>query len=236
MKCNAASHDAPPPAGIIRLENLFPSLVVFPHPAKARRDGLLAVGGDLLPGTLIRAYARGIFPWSVSPITWWSPDPRAIFEIGTFELPKRMQRYERTGRFEITFDRSFRDVIEACAEPGPGREDTWISEEFVVAYTRLHHLGIAHSVEARIDGRLVGGAYGVALGGFFAGESMFHRVSNASTIALAALMRRLRERGFALFDTQVLTNHTRMLGAIELPRTAYLERLRGALALACEFP
>ncbi|HOY66931.1 MAG TPA: leucyl/phenylalanyl-tRNA--protein transferase [Candidatus Ozemobacteraceae bacterium] len=239
MKCNpdirAAGARARIPPAIEELEKLFPSLVAFPPPSRARRDGLLAVGGDLLPGTLIRAYARGIFPWSVDPITWWSPDPRAIFEIDTFELPKRMQRYARSGIFEITFDRSFREVIEACAEPAPGREDTWISQEFVTAYTRLHGLGLAHSVEARMEGRLVGGAYGVALGGFFAGESMFHRASNASTIALGALMHRLRERGFVLFDTQVLTHHTLLLGAREIPRQDYLTRLHGALGRSCEF-
>lgn len=221
---------------ISELETLFPSLVRFPDPKRARRDGLLAVGGDMLPGTLIRAYARGIFPWSVNPITWWSPDPRAIFEIDLFELPKRAQRYLRSEMFEITFDTAFQKVMEACARPAPGREDTWISREFVVSYTRLFQMGFAHSAEVWRKGELIGGVYGVTLGGLFAGESMFHTFSNASTVALGALMERLRQREFALFDTQVITPHTERLGAVEIPRAEYLERLRAALKKTCLFP
>ncbi|HQG29861.1 MAG TPA: leucyl/phenylalanyl-tRNA--protein transferase, partial [Candidatus Ozemobacteraceae bacterium] len=162
------------PGGIPELEALFPSLVTFPDPRRARKDGLLAVGGDMLPGTLIRAYARGIFPWTSDPITWWSPDPRAIFDIASFRLSTRGERYLRSGRFEITFDTAFESVMEGCARPAPGREESWISRGFVVSYTRLFRMGFAHSVEARMEGKLVGGVYGVALGGFFAGESMFH--------------------------------------------------------------
>lgn len=221
---------------IAELETLFPSLVRFPEPKTARRDGLLAIGGDMLPGTLIRAYARGIFPWSSSPITWWSPDPRAIFDIDSFELPKRARRYLHSERFETTFDTAFRKVMEGCSRPAPGREDTWISREFVVSYTRLFQMGYAHSVEAWQKGELVGGVYGVALGGLFAGESMFHTAPNASTVALGALMERLKQRGFVLFDTQVITPHTERLGAFQVPRTEYLERLRSALKKNCNFP
>jgi len=218
------------------LEEQLPSLVSFPDPKYARKDGLLAVGGDMLPGTLIRAYARGIFPWSSDPITWWSPDPRAVFDIDGFELSERSKRYLRSERFHITFDKAFQNVMERCAEPAPGREDTWISRDFVVSYTRLFHMGFAHSAEVWVDDMLAGGVYGVALGGLFAGESMFHAVSNASSIALGALMERLKKRGFLLFDTQVITSHTARLGAFEIPRAEYLLRLRGALRKKCEFP
>jgi len=218
------------------LEDRLPSLVSFPDPGRARKDGLLAVGGDMLPGTLIRAYARGIFPWSSDPITWWSPDPRAVFDIESFELPERSQRYMRSGKFRITFDKAFQKVMEACAESLPGREDSWISRDFVVSYTRLYHMGFAHSVEVWVNDTLAGGLYGVALGGLFAGESMFHAVSNASTVALGAVMERLKQRGFLLFDTQVITSHTARLGAFEIPRTEYLLRLRGALRKKGEFP
>ncbi|HOT28783.1 MAG TPA: leucyl/phenylalanyl-tRNA--protein transferase [Candidatus Ozemobacteraceae bacterium] len=224
------------PGGIPELEALFPSLVTFPDPRRARKDGLLAVGGDMLPGTLIRAYARGIFPWTSDPITWWSPDPRAIFDIASFRLSTRGERYLRSGRFEITFDTAFESVMEGCARPAPGREESWISRGFVVSYTRLFRMGFAHSVEARMEGKLVGGVYGVALGGFFAGESMFHTVPNASNVALGALMARLKLRGFTLFDTQVITPHTRRLGAFEIPRIEYLRLLSSALRKPCDFP
>lgn len=224
------------PPAITELEGLFPSLVTFPDPRRARKDGLLAVGGDMLPGTLIRAYARGIFPWTSDPITWWSPDPRAMFDIESFELSTRSRRYLRSGRFEIAFDTAFQSVMEGCATSAPGREDTWISRDFIASYTRLFRMGFAHSVEVRVEGKLVGGVYGVALGGFFAGESMFHTVSNASTVALGALMERLKRRGFVLFDTQVITPHTRRLGAIEIPRSDYLRLLQVALRKACAFP
>ncbi|OQA09174.1 MAG: Leucyl/phenylalanyl-tRNA--protein transferase [bacterium ADurb.Bin374] len=225
-----------PSEGIAELEALFPSLVTFPDPRRARKDGLLAVGGDMLPGTLIRAYARGIFPWTSDPITWWSPDPRAIFDIDSFRLPGRGERYLRSGRFEITFDTAFQSVMEGCARPAAGREESWISREFVGSYTRLFQMGFAHSAEVRMEGKLVGGVYGVALGGFFAGESMFHTVSNASTVALGALMARLRQRGFMLFDTQVITPHTKRLGAFEISRAEYLRLLQEALRKTCDFP
>jgi leucyl/phenylalanyl-tRNA--protein transferase len=201
----------------------------FPEASQADPDGLLAVGGDLSVARLLRAYASGIFPWSDSPITWWSPDPRAIFEIETFTPPRRLSQKMRSGHFSVTFDQVFSQVIQNCAAPAPGREETWISPHFIEAYQAMHRAGHAHSTEVWWEGRLVGGLYGVALGSFFAGESMFHHVSDASKIALTATIQHLRQQGFLLFDTQVATPATTALGAIEIPRQEYLERLKKAL-------
>lgn len=208
----------------------------FPKPSLSDSDGLLAIGGDLEPETLLQAYRNGIFPWSVNPITWWSPDPRAIIEFSEFRWNRRRQRYLRNGGFSFTFDVAFTQVMQECARPAPGRRTTWISPEFIQAYTRLHNLGHAHSIECWKDGNLVGGVYGVAIGGFFAGESMFSRVSNASTLALAVLLFSLKESGFVLFDTQVITPHTSFLGAREIPRKEYLARLAVAIEKKVVFP
>lgn len=207
--------------------------VVFPEPENADDDGLLAVGGDLRPETMLKAYRSGIFPWTVKPISWWSPDPRAIFEIASFRLSTRMQRLFRSGRFSFSLDRCFTRVMEGCAAPAPGRESTWISPEFIAAYTRLHKMGYAHSAEVWLGEQLVGGIYGVSIGGFFAGESMFHTVSNASTMALAFLMEHLKKQGFELFDSQVISSHTASLGAIEIRRKDYLRRLSKAIGKSC---
>lgn len=209
--------------------------VVFPEPENADDDGLLAVGGDLRPETMLKAYRSGIFPWTVKPISWWSPDPRAIFEIASFRLSTRMQRLFRSGRFSFSLDRCFTRVMKGCAAPAPGRESTWISPEFIAAYTRLHKMGYAHSAEVWLGEQLVGGIYGVSIGGFFAGESMFHTVSNASTMALAFLMEHLKKQGFELFDSQVISSHTASLGAIEIRRKDYLRRLSKAIGKSCSF-
>jgi leucyl/phenylalanyl-tRNA--protein transferase len=202
------------------------------YPELADESGLVAVGGDLRPERLLDAYRHGIFPWydEHTPILWWSPDPRGIFELtdGGLHVSRRLWRTVRSGRFDVTVNRDFAGVIRACAErPGLG---TWITPEMIEAYERLHRLGFAHSVEAWQGGVLGGGVYGVAIGGFFAGESMFTRARDGSKVALVALMGRLRERGFALFDTQFVTDHTRRLGAVEVRRDEYLRRLRVALA------
>ena len=207
----------------------------FPDPALADAEGLVAIGGDLGTDRLLAAYRRGIFPWTANPITWWSPDPRAIFELDGFHVPQSLARVIRQGRFEVTFDQSFRAVMEGCAAPAPGRGGAWITEEFIEAYTRLHRQGHAHSVECRLKGELVGGIYGVTIGGLFAGESMFHRVNDASKVALHHLVRHLRERGFALFDIQMVTPATQPLGAIEIPRREYLHRLSAAMKMKCSF-
>lgn len=203
----------------------------FPDPRLADGEGLVALGGDLSVARLGLAYRSGIFPWTDNPVSWWSPDPRAVIGLDQFRAPRSLEKLLRKKPFEITVDRAFREVMEGCAESAPGRGETWIKPKFIEAYTRLHAEGHAHSLECWQDGRLVGGIYGVSLGGFFAGESMFHRVSNASKAALASLVERLRERDFALFDIQMLTPITRQLGGVEIPRVEYLDRLARAVAL-----
>jgi len=203
--------------------------MAFPNPRAAvgrgEFAGLVAIGGDLSVPRLLSAYRVGIFPWTTRPITWWSPDPRGIIELERFHLPRSLRRVLRRRPFEVTRDKAFRAVIEGCAEPAPGRRQTWISREFIRAYTRLHEAGYAHSVECWRAGRLVGGIYGVAAGGLFAGESMFHRATDASKVALVHLVEHLRARHFALFDVQMVTPVTALLGAVSIPRGAYLDRL-----------
>ena len=207
----------------------------FPDPRTADHEGLVAFGGDLSPDRLRLAYRSGIFPWTVNPITWWSPDPRGIFELDRFHTPRSFAKLLRQQLFAITRDRAFRQVMEGCAAPALGRGRTWVTPEFIAAYTRLHELGDAHSVECWQGGELAGGIYGVSLGGFFAGESMFHRSTNASKVALHHLVEHLRARGFALFDIQMITPATRQLGAVEISRDEYLRRLRVAVELQCAF-
>jgi leucyl/phenylalanyl-tRNA--protein transferase len=187
------------------------------------------------PALLVRAYAAGLFPMSMEDgeIGWFSPDPRGILPLDAFHVPARLARVLRQGRFEVVIDRSFEAVMRACARrPGEG---TWISEEILDSYVALHRLGIAHSVETWRDGELVGGLYGVHLGGAFFGESMFHRATDASKVALAALVDRLQRQGFLLLDVQWVTPHLRQFGAAEISRRRYLSRLKGALAKDCAF-
>ena len=197
----------------------------FPDPESANPDGLVAIGGDFSPERLLLAYRSGIFPWTVDPITWWSPNPRAVFEKDQFHVSKSFTRTLRKGIFQITRDRAFREVMLGCAASGKGRGSTWITSEFIDAYCRLHEEGHAHSLECWQEKRLVGGIYGVAVGGFFAGESMFHRVSDASKVALYHLHEHLRQREFLLFDIQMLTPITKQLGAVEISRSEYVRRL-----------
>jgi leucyl/phenylalanyl-tRNA--protein transferase len=213
----------------------MPREMFFPDARWADPHGLVMLGGELSPERLLAAYRRGIFPWTVQPVSWWSPDPRGIFELEAFHVPKSLAKFIRGKTFEVTVNRAFREVMAGCAEPGPGRQETWISPEFIEAYTRLHELGHAHSVECWRGDRLAGGIYGVALGGLFAGESMFHRESNASKVALAHLAARLRERNFSLFDIQMVTPITRQLGAVNISREDYLKRLAAALKRDCAF-
>jgi leucyl/phenylalanyl-tRNA--protein transferase len=184
----------------------------------------------IAPETLLKAYAGGWFPMAVAPgeIRWYSPDPRGIIPLDTFHVPRRLTRALRAGRFEIRVDTAFRDVIVACST----REDAdgnWIDQEIIDSYVNLHALGHAHSVEAWRDGALAGGLYGVAIGGAFFGESMFHRAADASKAALVVLVDRLRARGFTLLDTQWVTDHLLQFGAIETPRRRYLRLLDAAL-------
>jgi leucyl/phenylalanyl-tRNA--protein transferase len=203
-------------------------------PALADDYGLVAVGGDLRPEVLLQAYRRGVFPWYDDgwPVCWWSPDPRAVIELEQFHVSRRLLRTLRSGRFTLTVNRAFGEVIRGCADRPEG---TWITADMVTAYERLHQLGFAHSVEAWSDGVLRGGLYGVALGGLFAGESMFSRQRDASKVALAFVVDRLRERGFPLFDIQMLTEHTARMGAVAIPRASYLVRLRQALGVTATF-
>ena len=207
----------------------------FPDPRQALRhpNGLLAIGGELSVPRLVLAYRSGIFPWTVHPATWWSPDPRAIIELDQIHISRSLARTLRQAPFKVTRDRAFRQVIESCAETH--REGRWITSEFVEAYTQLYEAGHAHSVECWQKGELVGGIYGVAIGGFFAGESMFFRVSNASKVALVNLVEHLRARGFTLFDVQMTTPTTQQFGAKLVPRDEYLQRLAAAVALAATF-
>ena len=207
----------------------------FPDPRTADDDGLVAIGGDLSVPRIQLAYRSGIFPWTVDPITWWSPDPRGIFELEQFHVPRSLSKFIRKQPFEITHDLAFRQVMEACAVPAPGRRQTWITPEFIEGYTRLHEQGAAHSVECWCGGELVGGIYGVNVGGLFAGESMFHRATNASKVALCHLIEHLRARGFTLFDIQMVTPATQQLGALEISRDEYLRRLQRAVQMDCPF-
>ncbi len=203
----------------------------FPDPRTANGEGLVAIGGDLTAPRLRLAYRSGIFPWTVNPITWWSPDPRGVFELERFHVPRSLAKFLRQQPFEITRDRGFRQVMQACAAPAARRGETWVTPEFIAAYSTLHEQGDAHSVECWRGSELVGGIYGVSFGGFFAGESMFHRAPNASKVALHHLVEHLRARGFALFDIQMLTPATRQLGAAEIPREEYLNRLQLAVQM-----
>jgi len=207
----------------------------FPSPHCADAEGLVAVGGDLSVPRLLLAYRSGIFPWTVDPVTWWSPEPRAIFELDRFHVSRSLARVIRQGMFRTTVNRAFLLVMEGCAAPAPGRRSTWISPEFIEAYTQLREQGHAHSLECWQGRRLVGGIYGVAVGGFFAGESMFHRVSNASKVALFHLIEHLRRQGFLLFDIQMLTPITAQLGGITIPREEYLCRLAQAVQKPASF-
>ena len=193
------------------------------------------MGGDLKPGTLLLAYGNGIFPWTTRPITWWSPDPRAIIPLGCLHVSHSMRKLLSKGIFSVSFDADFRRVMEGCAAPRPGREQTWISSAFIAGYTRLHGLGYAHSVEVWHGERLVGGLYGVAMGGLFAGESMFSEEENGSKVALVAMEEKLRTGGFLLFDVQMITPHLRSMGAVEIPRVEYLRRLKEAAGVQTVF-
>jgi leucyl/phenylalanyl-tRNA--protein transferase len=201
----------------------------FPSPDCADAEGLVAIGGDLSVPRLLLAYRSGIFPWTADPITWWSPEPRAIFELDGFHVSCSLARVIRKGVFDITVDRAFRRVMQGCAARAPGRRSTWISPEFIEAYTQMHQQGHAHSLECWQGRRLVGGIYGVTIGSLFAGESMFHHVSDASKVALFHLIEHLRQRGFGLFDIQMLTPITAQLGGSTIPRAEYLSRLAQAV-------
>ncbi|MEQ9501118.1 MAG: leucyl/phenylalanyl-tRNA--protein transferase [Deltaproteobacteria bacterium] len=204
----------------------------------ANRDGLVAVGGDLSVERLVLAYRSGIFPWPIFDddlMTWFSPDPRAVLDLEALRINRTLQKALRKPGIRVTYDESFSDVIDACAAAAPGRMSTWITPQLQAAYCALHQRGHAHSVEVWSNDVLIGGLYGVAISGLFAGESMFSRESNASKIALVHLVERLRARGYALLDIQQSTPHMMKLGASLISRREYLRRLEGALSLNCVF-
>ena len=196
---------------------------------------MVALGGDLSVERLLAADRSGIFPWSAAPITWWSPDPRAIFEFQDVHVSRSLRKTLRREVFRTTLNQCFSQVIRACAAAPRNGDDTWISPSIIDAYERLHRSGWAHSLEVWKGDQLAGGIYGVGIGGFFAGESMFHHVSDASKVAVVCLLEYLRSRGYVLFDTQMLTETTRSLGAVEITRSAYLERLKAATDLPVTF-
>ena len=202
--------------------------LIFPDQRWATEEGLLAVGGDLSPERLVLAYSLGIFPWygEDEPILWWSPDPRCVLIPKNVYLSRRLQRIIKQGRFCLTFNRDFQQVVRACADVRVSQgEETWLIAEMQKAYQRLHELGFAHSVEAWCDDELVGGLYGVALGKFFFGESMFHKQANASKVILAQLSRYLAKENFVLLDCQVPNPHLISMGACHITRDDFLERL-----------
>ena len=202
----------------------------FPAVTQALRspNGLLAAGGDLTTVRLLEAYRHGIFPWfsEGEPILWWSPDPRMVLFPEEFKVSHSLRKTLRNSLHEVRFDSRFEQVMRACAAPREGANGTWIHEEMIAAYCELHRLGYAHSVETWMDGELVGGLYGMALGRMFYGESMFSQRSNASKIALAHLTAQLKRWNFGMIDCQMNTPHLASLGAREIPRNEFIARLQ----------
>lgn len=206
--------------------------IVFPPPDYADPSGLIAVGGDLSSDRLLEAYRVGIFPWysEDQPILWWSPDPRLVLDLDQFKISRSLGKTLRRRIFQVTFDRVFEEVIAACATvPREDQSGTWITPDMREAYIRLHGLGYAHSVEAWLEGKLVGGLYGVSLGKAFFGESMFHRHTDASKVALAILVEKLRSWSFHFIDAQMSTEHMCRLGGQEISRRIFLKKLQSAL-------
>jgi len=211
---------------MINEKNLYSS---FPPLEKAldEPNGLLAVGGDLSPQRLIEAYCKGIFPWfnEGEPIYWWSPDPRMVLFPAELKISRSLCKTLRKDHYQIRADTAFTQVMQACAAPRQGQSGTWIHPQMIAAYTALHEMGLAHSVETWIDGELVGGLYGVALGKVFFGESMFSRITDASKIAFVHLVKQLQYREFGLIDCQVKTRHLASLGAREISRISFSRQL-----------
>ncbi len=210
----------------------------FPPANRASPEGLVVVGGRLSTDRLLDAYRHGIFPWpsgAYEPMLWWSPDPRAILPLEGVHASRRLQRRLRNGEFSIRCDTAFAEVIAACGA-GPGREGgTWLTPAMIAAYTELHRLGHAHCVETWRDDVLIGGVYGVAIGGLFAAESMYFRARDASKAALVRLAEHLRLRGFQMLDVQQWTAHTGSMGVVEISRSDYLRRLEAIVDLPVSF-
>lgn len=209
------------------LDVLAPAFFPDPRSALSEPNGLLAFGGDLSPQRLVAAYTRGIFPWysEGDPLLWWSPDPRCVFATDAVHLSRSLAKFLRKSSWQWSMDRAFEDVVRACAAPREDQQGTWITPDMITAYTNLHLLGYAHSLEVWDGDALVGGLYGVSIGRMFSAESMFSRRTNASKVALHALARILRERGFPLIDAQVPNPHLLRMGAHAMPRPRFLAKL-----------
>jgi len=211
---------------------LLDDSLVFPNPMLAEQNGLLAVGGDLRVERLLEAYKNGIFPWysEGDPIMWFSPDPRLILFLDNLYVSSKLKKIIRSNVFEVRFDTSFQDIIAQCAKTSRrGQDGTWITDDMVQAYIRLYKEGYAHSVETFYEGKLVGGLYGISLGGAFFGESMFFEMSNASKVALYYLVEKLHEWDFNFIDSQVPNEHMKGLGGKEVERAAFLNLLESSL-------
>lgn len=201
----------------------------FPDPAQGPGDNPLAFGRDLTAALMLKAYHKGIFAWSNDPVSWWSPDPRAIIGLNDLYVSTSLARKIRKRTFRVTLDFAFEHVVAGCATPRYTDDETWISPEFYDCFRRLHYSGYAHSIECWQDNQLAGGVFGVAVGGLFSAESMFHSVTDASKVALYYLVETLKQAQFSLLDIQVLTPHTRSLGARSISRGDYLRLLAKAL-------
>lgn len=211
---------------------LLDDSLVFPDPEESEPSGLLAIGGDLKVERLLLAYRNGIFPWysEGDPIMWFSPDPRLIIFLDDLYISTKLKKIIRSKVFEVRLDTSFEDVIRKCSISDRGNQDgTWITGEMIKAYIELYNEGYAHSVETYYEGKLVGGLYGVSLGGVFFGESMFFEMSNASKVALCHLVEKLRGWGFDFIDSQVPNDHMKGLGGKEVSRAAFLDLLNDAM-------
>ena len=209
-------------------------MVEFPDPGLADEDGLVAVGGELSAEYLISAYASGIFPWfgEGEPILWWSPNPRLVLYPAEFKVSKTLAKTIKSNRFEFRLDRNFKSVIQSCAKVSrPGQEGTWITNEMVEAYIKMHKSGLAHSFETYLNNELVGGLYGVSLGKAFFGESMFFKERDASKVALFHLVQWCKKNDFHFIDAQQPTEHLKSLGAQEIERNKFLQELDIALQL-----
>lgn len=210
----------------------LPDELIFPPPELSEDDGLLAVGGDLSEQRLLLAYSMGIFPWYSEgyPILWWSPDPRLVLMPEELKVSRSLRQVIKRGVYSVTMDTAFEEVIRNCAVVRRNGDDgTWLTEEMIEAYIRLHKAGYAHSIESWHEGELAGGLYGIALGGAFFGESMFAKKSDASKVAFATLVQQLISWGFRIIDCQVTTPHLLSLGAKEISRSKFMEILREAL-------
>ncbi len=215
-------------------------ITFFPPVDAATEDGLLMIGGKLSVTWVLNAYRRGIFPWPLVDghtqiLAWFCPDPRTVIELDSLYVSRRLARRVRSGQYRVTCDACFDTVLSSCAAPREFQGLTWITPQMARVYGQLHRLGHAHSIEVWQGDRLVGGLYGISLGGFFAGESMFYRVRDASKVAMVTLVAHLRAKGFSLFDIQQTTTHALRMGASEMSREAFLARLRTAIRQPIDF-